>query len=213
MALGIAHLLNYKMRGRGFFRVAILAPYATSIAAATLVFVQIFNPDYGMINQLLGHFGAGHVQWSTSKWPAQIAISAIVTWRWTGYNALIYLAAMQAVPGDLYEAAELDGASRWRAFWSITVPGIRPALAFTAIAGTVNGLQLFAEPQLFDAGGSAGTGGNDRQFQTLVMYLYEKGFTHLDAGYAAALTWVMFVVCALFALVNYRLVRRFVRSA
>jgi cellobiose transport system permease protein len=93
------------------------------------------------------------------------------------------------------------------------VPGIRPALAFTAIAGTVNGLQLFAEPQLFDSGGSGGTGGNDRQFQTLVMYLYEKGFTHFDAGYAAALTWVMFVICALFALVNYRLVRRFVRSA
>src|SRR6185369_6181339 len=143
---------------------------------------------------------------------SHFAVASMVLWRWTGYNALIYLAAMQAVPGDLYEAAALDGASRWRTFWSITVPGIRPALAFTAIAGTVNGLQLFAEPQLF-GGGSDDAGGNDRQFQTLVMYLYEKGFTRFDAGYAAALTWVLFVISAVFALVNYRLVRRFVRSA
>ncbi|MEU0795130.1 sugar ABC transporter permease [Amycolatopsis sp. NPDC005961] len=213
LALGIAALLDRPLRGATWWRTGILLPNVVSVVAVGLVFGQLFSRDYGVVNEVLGWFGVAPVNWQASSWTSHFAVASMVLWRWTGYNALIYLAAMQAVPGDLYEAAALDGASRWRTFWSITVPGIRPALAFTAIAGTVNGLQLFAEPQLFDTGGSGGTGGNDRQFQTLVMYLYEKGFTHFDAGYAAALTWVMFVVCALFALVNYRLVRRFVRSS
>jgi cellobiose transport system permease protein len=213
LALGIAALLDRPLRGATWWRTGILLPNVVSVVAIGLVFGQLFSRDYGVVNEVLGWFGVAPVNWQASSWTSHLAVASMVLWRWTGYNALIYLAAMQAVPGDLYEAAVLDGASRWRTFWSITVPGIRPALAFTAIAGTVNGLQLFAEPQLFDSGGSGGTGGNDRQFQTLVMYLYEKGFTHFDAGYAAALTWVMFVICALFALVNYRLVRRFVRSA
>ena len=213
LALGIAALLDRPLRGATWWRTGILLPNVVSVVAIGLVFGQLFSRDYGVVNEVLGWFGVAPVNWQATSWTSHLAVASMVLWRWTGYNALIYLAAMQAVPGDLYEAAALDGASRWRTFWSITVPGIRPALAFTAIAGTVNGLQLFAEPQLFDSGGSGGTGGNDRQFQTLVMYLYEKGFTHFDAGYAAALTWVMFVICALFALVNYRLVRRFVRSA
>jgi cellobiose transport system permease protein len=213
LALGIAALLDRPLRGATWWRTGILLPNVVSVVAIGLVFGQLFSRDYGVVNEVLGWFGVAPVNWQASSWTSHLAVASMVLWRWTGYNALIYLAAMQAVPGDLYEAAALDGASRWRTFWSITVPGIRPALAFTAIAGTVNGLQLFAEPQLFDSGGSGGTGGNDRQFQTLVMYLYEKGFTHFDAGYAAALTWVMFVICALFALVNYRLVRRFVRSS
>jgi cellobiose transport system permease protein len=213
LALGIAALLDRPLRGATWWRTGILLPNVVSVVAIGLVFGQLFSRDYGVVNEVLGWFGVAPVNWQASSWTSHLAVASMVLWRWTGYNALIYLAAMQAVPGDLYEAAALDGASRWRTFWSITVPGIRPALAFTAIAGTVNGLQLFAEPQLFDSGGSGGTGGNDRQFQTLVMYLYEKGFTHFDAGYAAALTWVMFVICTLFALVNYRLVRRFVRSS
>ncbi len=143
MALGLAHLLNYELRGRGFFRVAVLAPYATSIAAATLVFAQLFNTDYGLINTALGWAGFAPVDWESSKWPAQVAISTIVTWRWTGYNALIYLAAMQAVPQDLYEAAALDGASRLRQFLSVTIPSIRPTILFTAVVSTIGATQLF----------------------------------------------------------------------
>ncbi|SFW65148.1 carbohydrate ABC transporter permease [Amycolatopsis australiensis] len=212
LALGVAALLDRPLRGATWWRTGVLLPNVVSVVAVGLVFGQLFGRDYGVVNEVLGWFGVGPVNWQATTWSSHLAVASMVLWRWTGYNALIYLAAMQAVPGELYEAAALDGASRWRTFWSITVPGIRPALAFTAIAGTVNGLQLFAEPQLF-GGGSDAAGGNDRQFQTLVMYLYEKGFTHFDAGYAAALTWVLFVLCAGFALVNYRLVRRFVRSA
>ncbi|MBP2586070.1 cellobiose transport system permease protein [Streptomyces sp. PvR006] len=196
MALGLAHLLNYKLRGRGFFRVAILAPYATSIAAATLVFAQLFNTDYGMINGVLGWVGIDPVNWESSKWPAQIAISVIVTWRWTGYNALIYLAAMQAVPQDLYEAASLDGASRWRQFVSVTIPSIRPTILFTIIVSTIGATQLFGEPMLF--GGSVGiSGGSGNQFQTLSLLMYEKGWVTGALGQASAIAWVMLLLLLL----------------
>ncbi|MFF4172310.1 carbohydrate ABC transporter permease [Streptomyces sp. NPDC001744] len=193
MALGLAHLLNYKLRGRGFFRVAILAPYATSIAAATLVFAQLFNTDYGMINSVLEWTGIGPVDWEASKWPAQIAISTIVTWRWTGYNALIYLAAMQAVPQDLYEAASLDGASRWRQFLSVTIPSIRPTILFTIVVSTIGATQLFGEPMLY--GGSVGiSGGSGNQFQTLSLLMYEKGWITGALGQASAIAWVMLLL-------------------
>lgn len=212
LALGIAALLDRPLRAATWWRTGILLPNVVSVAAVGLVFGQLYSRDFGVVNEVLGWFGVEPISWQTSTWTSHFAVASMVMWRWTGYNALIYLSAMQAVPKELYEVAELDGASRWRSFWSVTIPGIRPALAFTAVAGTVNGLQLFAEPQLFDASGTSGTGGNDRQFQTLAMYLYEKGFGRLDAGYAAALSWVTFGVCAVFALANYRLVRRFVRS-
>ncbi|MEU9860005.1 sugar ABC transporter permease [Streptomyces sp. NPDC047971] len=193
MALGLAHLLNYRLRGRGFFRVAVLAPYATSIAAATLVFAQLFNTDYGLINTLLGWVGFDPVDWESSKWPSQIAISTIVIWRWTGYNALIYLAAMQAVPQDLYEAAALDGASRWRQFVSVTVPAIRPTILFTVIVSTIGATQLFGEPMIF--GGSLGvSGGSGNQFQTLSLLMYEKGWVTGALGQASAIAWVMLLL-------------------
>ncbi|MEU9985035.1 sugar ABC transporter permease [Streptomyces sp. NPDC050856] len=196
MALVLAHLLNHRLRGRGFFRVAVLAPYATSIAAATLVFAQLFNSDYGLINTVLGGVGFHPVDWESSKWPAQIAISVIVTWRWTGYNALIYLAAMQAVPKDLYEAAALDGASRWRQFVSITVPSIRPTILFTVVVSTIGATQLFGEPMLF--GGSLGvSGGSGNQFQTLSLLMYEKGWMTGALGQASAIAWVMLLLLLL----------------
>ncbi|MEU4666899.1 sugar ABC transporter permease [Amycolatopsis sp. NPDC023774] len=212
LALGIAALLNRPLRAATWWRTGVLLPNVVSVVAVGLVFAQLYSRDYGVVNEVLGWFGIDPISFQARKWSSHLAIATMVMWRWTGYNSLIYLAAMQAVPQDLYEAAALDGASRWRSFWSVTVPGIRPTIAFTAVAGTVNGLQLFAEPQLFDATGSSGTGGNDRQFQTLTMYLYEKGFGKFDAGYAAALSWVMFVFCVLFAFFNYRLVRRFVSA-
>ncbi|WP_137991048.1 carbohydrate ABC transporter permease [Streptomyces vilmorinianum] len=206
MALGLAHLLNYKLRGRGFFRVAVLAPYATSIAAATLVFAQLFNTDYGLINTVLGWVGFDPVDWESSRWPAQIAISTIVTWRWTGYNALIYLAAMQAVPQDLYEAAALDGASRWRQFLSVTIPSIRPTILFTIVVSTIGATQLFGEPMIF--GGSLGvSGGSGNQFQTLSLLMYEKGWVTGALGQASAIAWVMLLLLLLIGAVRLLLAR------
>ncbi|MEV6965121.1 sugar ABC transporter permease [Hamadaea sp. NPDC051192] len=212
-ALGLAALLNGRLRGRTFWRAGVLVPNVVSVVAVALVFAQVFGRDFGIVNWLLGLVGVDPIDWPAEVWSSHLAIAFIVTWRWTGYNALIYLAAMQAIPAHLYEAAKLDGASGWRAFWTVTVPMIRPTILFTTVVSTIGGLQLFAEPLLFEAkGASTGTGGSDRQYQTITMYLYERGFTLFDAGYAATVAWVLFVLVAVIALINFALVRRAVAS-
>jgi len=213
MALGLAHLLNYKLRGRTFWRVAVLSPFATSVAAATIVFAQLFGRDYGFINWVLHFFGVHNIDFQNGQWSAQIAISVIVTWRWTGYNALIYLAAMQAIPGELYESAAMDGANRWQQFRHVTVPSLRPTIVFTVVVSTIGASQLFGEPLLFSGGGSnPEMGGVSRQYQTLSMYFYERGFTDQHLGRAAAIAWAMFLMIVVFVVINTLLSRR-TRSA
>jgi cellobiose transport system permease protein len=207
MALGIAHILNYRLRASTFYRVAMLAPYATSIAAASLVFVLLFGRDYGMINWALDLVGIDKVDWQNEKWPAQIAVSSIVIWRWTGYNALIYLAAMQAIPQDLYESAALDGANRWKQFLHVTLPSLRPTILFTCVVSTIGASQLFGEPLLFDANKGA-SGGAQHQFQTLGLYMYEQGWVNHHLGRASAIAWTMFLILIVIGIVNYVISRR-----
>lgn len=211
MALGIAHLLNYRLRASMFFRVAILTPYATSVAAATLVFALLFGRDYGMVNWSLGLVGLDGIDWQNGTWTSQIAVSTIVIWRWTGYNTLIYLAAMQAVPNDLYESAALDGASRWEQFLHVTVPSLRPTILFTVVVSTIGATQLFGEPLLFNTAGTA-TGGADHQYQTLGLYMYEQGWVNLHLGRASAIAWTMFLILLLIAAANALFARRLRKS-
>jgi cellobiose transport system permease protein len=207
MALGIAHLLDYKLRGSTFFRVSMLMPYATSVAAATIVFAMLFGRDFGLINWFFGLFGADNIDWESGQWTSQIAISTIVTWRWTGYNALIYLAAMQAIPRELYEAAAVDGASRWQQLRHVTIPGIKPTIVFTVVISTIGATQLFGEPLLF--GGAGGyRGGADHQYQTLGLLLYEQGWFNFQLGRAAATAWTMFLIIMVAVAVNAALAAR-----
>jgi cellobiose transport system permease protein len=206
MALGIAHLLNYKLRARTFFRVSVLMPYATSLAAAALIFAGLFGRDYGMINWFLGLFGVDHMDWESGEWTSKIAISVIVTWRWVGYNALIYLASMQSIPDELYESAAIDGASKWQQFRYVTIPSLRPTILFTIIISTIGATQIFAEPLLY--GGISGhRGGADRQYQTLAVLLYDEGWFNGKLGYGAAIAWTMFVLIVIVVLINATLAR------
>jgi cellobiose transport system permease protein len=208
IALGIAHLLNYRLRGRTFFRVALLMPYATSLAAATVIFIELFSGDYGLVNIVLHNFlHLPKVDWQGSKWPSQIAVSTIVTWRWTGYNALIYLAGMQAIDSSLYEAAAIDGASRWQQFRYVTLPGLRPTILFTIVVSTIGAAQLFGEPLLYSPTGQP-NGGTSGYYQTLGVLMYQQGWTNDRLGLASATAWTMFVIIVLAVLFNTTLVRR-----
>ncbi|MFE0406101.1 carbohydrate ABC transporter permease [Streptomyces nigra] len=207
MALGLAHLLNYRMRASLFFRVASLVPYATSVAAAALVFTMIYERDFGMINWALGSIGIDPLDWEAEKWPSQVAISTIVIWRWTGYNALLYLAAMQAIPAERYEAASIDGASRWKQFTNVTVPGIRSTIVFTIVLSTIGATQLFGEPLIFGQGPNGVTGGADNQYQTLGLLLYEEGWKNYQMGRSATVAWAMFLLLVL-AFAVQRLIKR-----
>lgn len=208
LALLLASLLNQRLRGLTFLRMGVLLPIVTSVAAVGIVFSQIFDRDAGMVNGLLGLVNVDAVDWRADKWSSWIAISTMVNWRWIGYNALIYLAAMQSIPRDLYEAAVVDGASRIRQFWSITVPMIRPAILFTVIVSTIAGMQLFTEPLIFGQGTFAISGGSLRQFQTLSMFMFEKAFRDFDYGYGSAVAWMIFLLITVLALVNFLITRR-----
>jgi len=213
-ALLLAYVLNTKLRARTFFRMFVLLPQVTSLVAVALIFTQLFSHDYGLVNYVLGLFGIHAVNWEAGRLSSWFALSVMVTWRWAGYNALIYLAAMQGIPDELYEAAAIDGAKPWRQFRHVTIPLLRPTIIFTVIVSTIGGLQLFTEPYLFEPLKQGATGGSARQYQTVVMYLYEKAFagTQFNFGYAAAIGWALFLLIGVISLVNYLIVRR-IRSA
>ena len=212
VALGLAQLLNQRLRARTFWRMGVLLPNITSVAAVGIIFTLLFARDFGLVNWLLSQVGVGTIDWQEHRWSSWLAISMMVDWRWTGYNALIFLAALQAVPKDLYEAASMDGASQVRQFFSITVPMLRPTIIFVTLISTIGGIQLFTEPLLFNSGANAISGGNTGQFQTLTMYLYERAFVGQEFGYASTVAWVMFLVIAVVAGINALLLRR-VRTA
>ncbi|MBJ6638817.1 MULTISPECIES: carbohydrate ABC transporter permease [unclassified Streptomyces] len=212
VALGLAHLLNYKLRASTFWRTLILTPYATSVATAALVFALVFRADGGILNWVLHFAGIDNIDWGNGEWTSKIAISVIVIWRWTGYNALIYLAAMQAVPTDLYEAASIDGASRWQQFRKVTIPSLRPTILFTIVISTIGSMQLFGEPLLLQGGTLGSIGGSEHQYETLSIYLFNYGWKLGHLGPAAAVAWAMLVLLLLIALINW-IVGRFVRKS
>jgi cellobiose transport system permease protein len=214
IALGLAHLLNTKLRARTFFRMSVVLPQVTSLVAVALIFTQLFSRDYGLVNYVLHFFGVHNINWEAGRLSSWIALSVMVTWRWAGYNALIYLAAMQGIPDELYEAAAIDGAKAWKQFIHVTIPMLRPTIIFTVIVSTIGGLQLFTEPYLFEPLKQGATGGSARQYQTVVMYLYEKAFagTQFQFGYAAAIGWGLFLLIAVISLINFLIVRR-IRTA
>lgn len=212
IALILAGLLNRKLRATTTFRMGVLVPYITPIAASTLIFASVFANRYGVADQLLKAIGLGPVDWRAERWSSWTAISIMVDWRWIGYMTLIYLAAMQSVSREIYEAAAIDGAGPQRQFWSLTVPLIRPTIVFTAVIATIGMMQLFTEPLLFDSNTAAASGGSAHQFQTVALLIYQTGWKNLNLGYAAAMSWVMFVIIVALAAVNAFLTNRLGRG-
>ncbi|WP_244242498.1 carbohydrate ABC transporter permease [Nocardioides seonyuensis] len=207
IAVTLAALLDTHLRARTWWRMSILLPFVVSPVAVAIIFGSLYGDRYGLINELIGHLGISPIQWHTDRFASHVAIASMVNWRWTGYNALIFLAAMQAVPRDLYESASIDGAGRVRQFFSITLPMIRPTMVFVIITSTIGGLQIFAEPRLFDQTATH-SGGSDRQFGTITMLVYDFGWQLRDLGRASATAWLLFLVICAFAIVNYLLIRR-----
>jgi cellobiose transport system permease protein len=207
IALVVAALLDNQLRARTAWRMSVLLPFVVSPVAVAIIFGSLYGDRYGLVNEVLGMVGIDPVAWHTNRWASHVAIATMVNWRWTGYNALIFLAAMQAVPRELYESAAMDGAGRIRQLVSITVPMIRPTMIFVIVTSTIGGLQIFAEPRLFDDT-MARNGGSDRQFGTITMLIYDFGWQLRDLGRASATAWLLFLVICAFAVLNVLLMRR-----
>jgi cellobiose transport system permease protein len=208
VAVGLAALLNTRLRAPTGWRVGVLLPYVVSLVAVGIIFANLFGPNYGLVNGILELLGFDRVDWQSNRFFSHLAIATMVNWRWTGYNALIVLAAMKAIPKEIHEAALIDGASAVRRFFSVTLPLLRPTLIFVVVTSTIGGLQIFTEPKLFDAMPGSNNGGSSNQFQTITLYMYQTGFETQRLGYASAVAWVLFLLIIVIAVINFLLTRR-----
>ena len=211
LALVIAAMLNSTVRFTSVYRVAYFVPNVTSLVAVAIFFGAVFSTNFGLVNAFLRTVGLPAAEWLTDPFGMKIAVASVMTWQWTGYNAIIYLAGMQAIPSDLYEAAKVDGAGPVQTFFRITVPMLRPIILFTVIVSTVNGLQSFTESQVLFGSNTTlnpNTGGPGQGALTMVLYFYHQAFDNRDFGYGAAIAWAVFLVIVLFAVINWRLVQR-----
>lgn len=210
IAVVLAALLNANLRTKTLWRMGVLLPYVVAPVAVGLIFSKVFADQSGLANALLDLVGIDPIAWHASPLASHVAIATMVNFRWIGYNTLILLAAMQAIPTDVYEASVLDGAGRVRQFFSITVPMVRPTMIFVIVTSTIAGLQIFDEPRMFDQWGQ---GGSDRQWMTVTMYLYEVGWgAQKSFGRASAIAWVLFLVIIAIGLVNFVLTSRIASS-
>jgi cellobiose transport system permease protein len=206
LSIGLAAVLhNPHLRGSTFWRTILLVPNITSVLAIAIVFGQLFGRDFGMVNIIIGALGFDHVDFIQGTTSSHIAIASMIVWRWTGYNALIFLAAMLAIPGELYESAALDGANKWKQFIYVTLPSLRNTITFVLIVGTIGGLQVFAEPLIL---GGSYNGGDSGQFSTLTLFLFDQAFVAYKWGYAAAVGIMITVIVAIISFINFVITRR-----
>ncbi|PWI14169.1 cytochrome C biogenesis protein [Streptomyces sp. Act143] len=211
LAMVTAVMLNSAVRFKGLYRVAYFLPNVTSVVAVAIVFGSIFSTNAGMVNAVLHAVGIDQVAWLNTPWGIKVTIAALMTWQWTGYNAIIFLAGLQTIPSDLYEAARMDGAGPVQTFFRITLPLLRPTLLFVLVVSTVTGLQSFSEPQVLlqtSSNDSTFAGGPGHSGQTMVLYFFQQTFDNNDFGYGAAVAWGIFLVVVLFSIINWRLVQR-----
>ena len=201
LALIIASLLNdHKLKFRGFFRIAIFLPCATSLVAYALIFRSIFALD-GFANILLMNLNliSSPINWIGQPWTARILIVLALTWRWTGYNMIFYLAGLQNINPTIYEAAKIDGANAWTRFTKITIPLLKPIILLTTIMSTNGTLQIFDETQILTNGGPANA------TLSLSQYIYRLSFEYSPRfGYAAAISYVIFLLVAILAFIQMK---------
>ena len=201
LSLVLANALNNVVHGKTFLRVSYYVPYVTASVALVAVWLFLFSQN-GMVNQLLGPL-APDPSWLVNEALAMPVIAIFVTWKQLGFFILLYLAALQGIPKELYEAASVDGASRFRSFMNVTVPGVRAATTLVVILATITGANLFTEPYLLTNGG-----GPDGASSSPVFVMYQKGIEQGNPDVASAIGVILVICVLLISLVNKRLLER-----
>lgn len=204
-SLGLAILLNGKFKGRNIFRSIMFFPYVASLVAVAVIWNMIFHPTMGPVNYLLYSLGVENLPgWSASvDWAMPTVILASI-WKGMGYYMIIYLAALQGIPGYLYEAAEIDGANKWEQFWKITVPMLTPATFFVVMMLTMNAFKVFDLIYVMTGGGPG------RATNVLVYQIYNTAFIQFQFGYSSAIAMVLFAIVLVITLVQFRMEKKWV---
>jgi multiple sugar transport system permease protein len=201
-SLAAALLIHARLvRFKGLFRTIYFVPFVTTLVAVAIVWRYLYHPQYGLLNYILGWAGIGPIDWLGDPRWAMPAIILLAVWKNFGYNMLIFIAGLQNVPAELYEAAELDGAGAVRRFWHITLPMLAPTFLFVGVITMIGYFQLFAEPYVMTGGGPL------RSTTSLVLLMYEEGFRWWRMGVAASVAFVLFLIILTWTLIQFRLQR------
>ena len=197
-----ALLVNAKVtRGKAMFRTIYFAPVVTTLVAVSIVFKYLYHPRFGVINRALGVVGVPAIDWLGDPHWALFSIIILAIWRQFGYSMIIFIAGLQTIPDELYEAARIDGAGAWRQFRHVTLPMLAPTFLFVGIVTAIGYLQLFAEPYVMTGGGPL------NHTLSAVMLMYQQGFKFWRMGYAAAVAFVLFLVVGSATLLQLRFQR------
>lgn len=189
------------LKFRTGFRISIFLPAVTALVAYAIVFKLLFNTDFGLVNHALRALGFDGVDWLNTVWGARMAIIIAITWRWTGYNTIIMIAGLKNIPTELYESAEIDGASFWQKLRYITIPMVKSIMLFVSITSTIGTLQLFDESFILTSGGP------NNATITIGHYLYNTGFSYYKFGYAAALSYALVVIIGILSILQFKLTK------
>jgi len=201
ISLCIAMLLNQRLRGVSLFRTAYFLPTITSTAAISVVWLWIYHPaDYGLLNSILLKLGLSPLRWLRDPHLAMPALILMGIWHGMGYNIIIFLAGLQSIPGSLYEASEIDGASGWSRFWKITLPLLGPTTFYILVIGIINSLKTFTQMHVMTEGGPL------RATTTITYYLYQQAFENFTMGRASAVACVLLAMLFIFTLVQFKVV-------
>ncbi len=197
LALLLAIALNSPtLRMKTFWRAVYFAPIVTSTVAISQTFLMLFSREFGLINITLMRMGVEPLDWLGSRALARIPVIIVIIWRWTGLTSIYFLAGLQGIPADLYDAAQVDGANRLLQFWHITLPQLRPMTLFVSVIVLIGSLQVFDEPQILTGGGPANA------TRSVVQYLYLRGIEQFRFGYAATIGFILFVSIFLLSMVQ-----------
>ncbi|MFJ4698990.1 MULTISPECIES: sugar ABC transporter permease [unclassified Streptomyces] len=202
LALAMALLVHANLPGQWLWRFAFFAPYVLPVAVVWQVWSMMFQPDLGLVNNFLGALGLDSVGWLVDEKWAMYAVVLVTVWWTAGFNFLLYLAALQAVPDHLYEAAALDGAGAWRRLWSITLPQLRRTTGLIAVLQVLASLKVFDQIYLLTRGGPNGS------TRPILEYIYDTGFTGYRLGYASAISYVFFAILVILSLAQFKLFSR-----
>ena len=206
----VALMLNSTLRFSTTYRVIYLIPNVTSLVAMGILFSSLFSSQFGLANALVNLLGFENIAWLQNEWGIKIAISALTTWSFVGYNALLILAGLQAIDKTQYESAAIDGANGFQTFFRITLPQLRPIVLFITLMSTIGSLQSFTESQVLTSSmssGAASAGGVGNSGLTMVLYFYSVAFQENRYGYGATIAWGVFVVVMFFSAINWLVTR------
>lgn len=205
ISLALALALNQGIRGVTIFRIAYFLPVVTATVVVAMIWRWFYNPDFGILNYVLYELGIDNPpNWLANRTWAMPAVIIIAVWKQIGYNMVIFLAGLQAIPTTLYEAAAIDGAGRWQRFRHITLPLLTPTSFFILVVSIIGSLQVFDAVLILTEGGPANA------TRTIVYHIWQEAFVFLEMGYAAAVAWLLFFMIFLFTLLQWRLQKRWV---